>query len=124
MAAVIATIRSSLAPTAASVDANTDVHEGPDDTSSDSPVSGSMCPTAWNWSAWSRSAGSKPWPFSVIACTIVGAPYALACRRAASIARWSCPFTGPMYLMSRFEYSASLFVNRDRKPWRPPRTPR
>lgn len=36
----------------------------------------------------------------------------------------SWPCTGPMYLMSRFEYSASLFENRLRKPCSPPRTPR
>ena len=38
-----------------------------------SPVSGSICPTAWNWSATSATAGSKPCPFSVMTCTMTGA---------------------------------------------------
>ena len=78
---------------------------------------GSICPTAWNWSASSSSAGC-------VAAALLGDGVhdhrgAEVLRRARgvsiSVGR-SCPSTGPRYLMSRFEYSAALLVNRLRKP--------
>ena len=80
---------------------NTDVQEGPLFVSRDLPVSGSICPTAWNWSSVSSSARVNPLPFWVIAWTITGASNFSACLRACSIASRSCPSIGPMYLMSR-----------------------
>jgi hypothetical protein len=58
MAAVIPTIVGSSSASVTISSENTEVQDARSLAPIGSPVSGSMCPTAWNWSAASDTAGS------------------------------------------------------------------
>ncbi len=73
IAAVMAITSERRSPTFTRASEKTSVHPRPPEDSV-SPVVGSILPTAWNWSASSSRAGWYPRPFSVIACTMTGAP--------------------------------------------------
>ena len=113
----LANLSSPVGPSIAAVMATTSARSPPMRTSSSektlvqlvgagevgAPVSGSMTLTWCIWSASWFSAGAKPLPLRVTACTITGPPNERAMISACSMALRSWPSTGPRYLMPRSE---------------------